>query len=425
MEKILILKNISQLLCCESSSNLPKSGKALSENKILENMSISISNKKIQAIDKFENLVKNHEFDEIECIDCSNKTVIPGFVDSHTHTVFNESREKEFAMRINGAAYLDILEAGGGILSSVKSIKNASVDELVEKAKARLETMFFHGTTTVEIKSGYGLSQEEEIKMLQVTKRLKEQVPMTIVSTYCAAHAIPQEHKANPQVFLDQCMEIMPEIKNNNLAEFNDIFIEKGVFTIDQGREYLLKGIENGLPAKFHADEIYPLGGAELAAEIGAVSADHLLAASIEGLKMMAKKNVVATYLPGTLYSLMSKTYPDFSTIQNTNVPMALASDYNPGSNFSFNMQNVISQAAFLMKAPVEAGLNMTTINGAHALQLGETKGSIEPGKDADILIMNIPSYLYLGYHYGTNMVSTIIKDGAVYNVPELSWRQK
>lgn len=425
MAEIILLENIAELLTCSGGAGQPLNGQGLKNLEIISDGSVALAGEWILASgSRLEVMEKLPSDAVIKRLDCDGGVVLPGFVDSHTHAVFHRTRETEFAQRIAGAKYLDILAAGGGILSSVRALKECSVDKLVELALPRLEALFAHGTTTVEVKSGYGLDPVEEKKMLLVIKELNQRLPIDLVPTYCAAHALPPEWKHDPDGFLDQCLEQIPALVEEGLARFNDIFIEDGVFTVEQGRRYLQRGMELGLPAKFHADEIHPLGGAELAAELGAVSADHLLAASETGLRAMAEAGVIATWLPGTLYSLMGGKYPDYAMAEATGVPMALASDYNPGSNYAFNMQTVISQAAILMRAPVSAAIQMATVNGAHALKLAGDRGSITAGKRADILILDVPSHLHLAYHYGSNMVRSVIKNGTVHDVPRFHFER-
>lgn len=419
MHGILLLENIKELLPCSAGAVTPLCGPALRNLECIADGAVAVRDGRILAVGTREAVRRELPAQEaLQILDCGGGVVLPGFVDSHSHAVFHRTREEEFSLRVAGAKYLEILAAGGGILSSVRSLKEISLAQLVEISIPRLEAIFAHGTTTLEVKSGYGLAPAEERKMLEAVRELNRRLPIDLVPTYCAAHALPPEWTQDPDAFLDLCLEQIPSLVADGLACFNDIFIEEGVFTVAQGRRYLRRGMELGLPAKFHADEIHPLGGAELAAELRAVSADHLLAASDEGLRAMAAAGVIATWLPGTLYSLMGGRYPDYARVEATGVPMALASDFNPGSNFAFNMQTVISQASILMRAPVAAAIQMATVNGAHALALGADRGSILPGRRADLIVLDAPSHLYLAYHYGSNLVRTVIKNGKVYQIP-------
>lgn len=420
----LLVTGISELAVC-AGSDRPLAGEALLRAGLVRDAALLVEGDRIAAAgpaDEVEPLARSRHGKGLETLDARGGFVAPGFVDSHTHALFAGTREAEFAMRVAGAKYLDILAAGGGILSSVRRLADATEDELIAETLPRLLRMFEHGTTTVEIKSGYGLSPELEMKSLRAIRRLRGMVPLDLRATFCGAHAVPPEYKGRSGDFVDLLIaKAMPAIAREGLADFCDIFVEEGVFTVEDGRRYLLAAKHLGLAPKLHADEIHPLGGAELAAEVGAVSADHLLAATPEGLARMAEAGVVATYLPGTLYSLMGGRYPSFREVHSTGVAMALASDFNPGSNYAFNMQNVVSQGALLLRAPVEASLNMATVNGAHALAMAREVGSLEPGKKADFVIYDVPSHLHLAYHYGSNMARFVVKAGVPREVPRLA----
>lgn len=420
----LLVTGIAELLTCAGSAR-PLAGEALLSAGVVPDAALLVEGDRVAAAGPAAEVVPLAEArhaGSLEILDAEGGVVCPGFVDSHTHALFLATREKEFAMRVAGAKYLDILAAGGGILSSVRSLAAASEDDLVEATLPRLRRMFAHGTTTVEIKSGYGLTPELEFKSLRAIRRIASLVPMDIRATFCGAHAVPPEYKGRAGAFIDLLIDrAMPVIAREKLAHFADVFVEEGVFTVAEGRRYLLAARAHGLLPKLHADEIHPLGGAELAAEVGAVSADHLLAATPAGLRAMAAAGTVATYLPGTLYSLMSDRYPRFADFHACGVAPALASDFNPGSNYAFNMQNAISQGALLLRAPVEAAINMATMNGAHALAMAAEVGSLEPGKKADFVILDCPSHLHLAYHYGSNMARTVVKAGVRYDVPRLA----
>jgi imidazolonepropionase len=345
-------------------------------------------------------------------IDARGRVALPGFVDSHTHLVFAGSREQEYAMRARGAAYQEIAAAGGGILSTVRATRDATMDELVEQARPRLATLLAHGTTTVEVKSGYGLTTRDEIKMLEAIERLGQTQPVEIRATFCGAHEVPPEYRGRTDDYVDLVIdEMLPVVAERKLASHVDVFCEEGVFSIEQTRRLLEAGAAAGLRAKFHADEFVTLGGAELAAELGALSADHLLKARPEGVAAMAKAGVTATLLPGTAFFL-GLPYAPARTFLDTGVTVALASDYNPGSSMGPNLQLVMTMAVSQMKMSPEEALLGVTRHGAQAMGLAEELGSLRPGKRCDVVLADVPNWRYLSYHYGINHVSRVVKGG-------------
>lgn len=343
--------------------------------------------------------------------DLGGRCVIPGFVDPHTHMCFAARRESEFQMRLQGKTYLEILAQGGGILSSVKAVRAASDDELVAATRDNVMRAFASGTTTVEIKSGYGLDGETEMRMLKAIARVAAETPLDVVPTYMGAHAVPQEHKANPDVFVDQLIADLPEIAASGLARFCDVFCEEGVFSIDQGRRLLLAARKHGMGLKIHADEVHNLGGAALAAEVGACSAEHLLAASDEGLTAMAEKGVVAVLLPATAYSLR-KPYARGRDMIAHRVPVALATDCNPGSCFCESMPFVFGLAVMTMSLSPAEALVGCTLNAAYAIGMAKDVGSVEPGKLADFLVLDGETPACIPYHAGANPVARVCKRG-------------
>jgi imidazolonepropionase len=307
---------------------------------------------------------------------------------------------------------MEILERGGGILKTVKETRKASRGELIESCKKTLDTMLEHGTTTVEAKSGYGLTTMDEIKCLKVMKVLNQKHPIDIVPTFLGAHAIPSEYKNNPDEYVDLLInEMIPEVASRKLAEFCDVFCEKGVFDVSQCRKILLKGKEQGLTPKLHADEMTRLGGAELAAQIGAISASHLLFASDNGLKAMAKQGVMATLLPGASFSLMTGRYADARKMISWSVPVALGTDYNPNCWIE-SQQFVIALACHQMRITSSEAIAAATINASHAINRAQTVGSLEAGKKADIAVLNVPNHKFLGYRFGTNLIDKVVKNG-------------
>jgi imidazolonepropionase len=405
-----IIKNAEQVVTCSGFN--AKKGKEMSELHIINNGAVVIENDKIIDLGNSEDILNKYAEKKYEIIDAKNKIVLPGFVDSHTHFVFGGYREDEFNWRLKGMPYMEIMKKGGGILRSVTATRNASEDELYSNALKRLDNMIRLGITTVEGKSGYGLDKDTELKQLKVMKNLNENHPVDIISTFMGAHAVLSEYKGKEDEFIDfMIKEVLPEVKKENLAEFCDIFCEEGVFSVETSKKMLSAAKEIGLKLKIHADEIIQLGGAELAAQLNAVSADHLLQASDEGIKQMAENNVVATLLPGTAFSL-KEDYARARYMIDNNCAVALATDLNPGSCFSQSIPLIISLAALNMKMTTEEIITALTINGAAAVDKAQEIGSIDKGKKADIIIIDAPSYEFLTYHFGMNLVETVIKNG-------------
>ena len=345
-----------------------------------------------------------------ELVDAGGRLVTPGLVDCHTHLVFGGFRQHEFEMKIAGTSYLDILNAGGGILSTVEATRKASYDELFAKSVAFLNEMLAHGTTTVEIKSGYGLNLDTELLQLQVINDLAKSYE--VVPTFMGAHAIPKEHKDNPDAYVEYLIDyVLPAVSSRKMAVFCDVFCEDSVFSVSTSRKVLKAAKEYGLLPKIHADEIVPIGGAELAAEMGAVSAEHLLASSDEGLDKMAESGVIAVLLPSTGFYL-DKGYARARDMIKKGIPVALASDFNPGSSPSYNMQLVLNLACLKLKLTPQEALTAATLNSAAAIGLSERKGTIEVGKDADIVIWDAPDLNFLFYRFGNNQVGESIKMG-------------
>lgn len=347
-----------------------------------------------------------------EKIDAAGQCVLPGFVDSHTHFIFGGYRPDEFIMRLEGAQYLDIMKMGGGIQSTVNATKACTAAELKELGKARLRDMLAQGVTTVEGKSGYGLDMDCELTQLQVMKELEQEQPVEIARTYLGGHAVPKGFPGGADAYVDYMTEqVLPRVAEGKLADFCDVFCEEGVFTIDQSRRLLLAGKALGLASKIHADEIVPLGGGELAAEVGAVSADHLLAVSDQGIADMAAKDVVSTLLPCTAFCL-AKPYAPARKMIDAGCGVALASDFNPGSCFADSIPLMLALAVIHMKMTIEEAITAMTLNGAAAVGWAQRIGSLEPGKQADVVFLKFPSYKFLVYHTGANIVKKVMKKG-------------
>lgn len=409
MQADILITNIGQLLTMDIQG--PVKGNAMNDITILEEAAVAIDDSKVTWIGSTE---KAAHIQADRVIDADGKLVTPGLVESHTHLVFGGSREEEMAMKQQGVPYLDILEKGGGILSTVRSTREASYDTLLERTLFHLDRMAMYGITTVEAKSGYGLNKETELKQLNVVKEANVKHPLDIVSTFMGAHAIPPEYKDDPEGFLTEMAALFPEIKRRDLAEFVDIFTESNVFSVEQTRRYLRKAKEAGFDVKIHADEIDTLGGTELAAELDAISAEHLAVASDEGIDDLAASNTIGVVLPGTIFYLGTGTYARAREMIDAGAAIAISTDFNPGSSVTENLQLIMSLAALRLKMSPAEIWHAVTVNAAHAIGRGHEAGTIAEGRPADIVIWDAPNYMYIPYHYGVNHANTVIKNGKV-----------
>ncbi|MEQ8199213.1 MAG: imidazolonepropionase [Clostridiaceae bacterium] len=411
MRKVLII-NASQI--ATPMGHQGKKGADMGTLLTIEDGAIYIENGIIKDIEKTEEIKKKVDIKDCEIIDASGKCILPGFVDSHTHFIFGGYREDEFIKRLEGTQYLDILKMGGGIQCTVKSTREAGFEELYELGLERLNGMIAQGITTIEGKSGYGLDLECELKQLKVMKELDNNSPIDIISTFLGAHAIPAEYKNSSDEYVDYIIkEVLPRVAEEKLSEFCDVFCEEGVFSIEQSRRLLQEGQKLGLKSKIHADEIVQLGGGELAGEIGAVSADHLLMVSDEGIEKLSNNNVIATLLPCTAFCL-AKPYAPARKIIDRGGAVALASDFNPGSCFSSSVPLMLALAVIHMKMTIEEAITAITLNGAAAIDKADRIGTIEIGKKADLVILKYPNYKFLVYNTGANIVEKVVKDGEV-----------
>jgi len=417
MKGNLIIKNASELVTC--SGFTAKKGKEMSELGIIAEGAVVIEQGRISRVGPTTNIMadlktSSKDLSQFETIDASGKAVLPGFIDSHTHLVFGGYRAEEYAWRLKGDSYMDILQRGGGILSTVAATRSASREELTDAGLKRLDSMLAFGVTTVEGKSGYGLDRATEVKQLEVMADLNRLHPLDVVPTFMGAHAVLPEYKGRENDYIDFLLkEVVPEVVSRRLAEFCDVFCEKNVFSLKQSRRLLTNAVESGLKSKLHADEIVQLGGAELAAEIGAVSADHLLHASDEGLSAMAQAGVVATLLPATAFSLR-EPYARGRLMIDAGGAVALATDFNPGSCFSESIPLVAALAALYMNLSPEEIVTALTINAAAALDRAQVTGSLDPGKQGDVIILENPSYRFIPYHLGVSTVEKVIKGGVL-----------
>jgi len=410
----MLLTNIGQLATLAGNSDHPKTGDELGNLAIIENGAIAIKDGTILAVGTTKDVISQiDEEPNLPAIEFPGMFAMPGLVDSHTHLIFGGFRENDFAMKLAGKTYMEILEAGGGILNTLRATRQASRKDLCQSAFSYGESMLASGTTTVEVKSGYGLSRDGEVKMLQAAGDLSNRLPMGITRTFLGAHAVPPEYEGKTNDYVNVVIdEMIPAVAELEIAEFCDVFCEKGVFDIEQSQRILLAAKEAGMKLKVHADEIVQLGGAKLAAEVGAVSADHLLMASDEGLEAMLKAGTIATLLPATAFSL-NTAYARARYMIEMGLPVALATDFNPNcANESLFF--TIALATYKMKMTAREAISATTINGAHALDKGHEIGSLEPGKRADILILECPNPEFLTWRFGVNLVHTVIANGQV-----------
>jgi imidazolonepropionase len=384
----------------------------MSDLHVIDDGAVVIENGVITAVGKTREVLKKFDETGFKTIDATGKAVLPGFIDSHTHFVFGGYRAEEFSWRLRGENYMEIMNRGGGIAGTVRDTRNASRKDLIESGKKRLDSMLSFGVTTVEGKSGYGLDEETEIKQLEAMEELDKLHPVDIVRTFLGAHAVPVDFQGREDKFINYITDdVMPQVADRHLAEFCDVFCEKGVFSLEQAKRLLIKAKELGFKLKIHADEISPLGGTELAAELGVVSADHLLHASDKGIAELAKGNIVATLLPGTAFSL-KESYARGRYIVDQGCAVSLATDFNPGSCFTESIPLIFVLATLYMGITIEEAVTALTINGAAAVDRADRIGSIDVGKTGDVIILEFPSYKYIPYHIGVSCVEKVIKNG-------------
>ena len=407
----LIIKNASELVTCKGKA--PKHGKDMSDIGLINNGCVVIENDIIIDVGTLD-ILKKYDENEYQVIDATNKAVLPGFIDSHTHLIFGGYRADEFSWRLKGDSYMSIMERGGGITSSVRATRNTSIEEFINLGMNRLNKILYMGVTTVEGKSGYGLDCETEIRQLKAMQKLNEMHPVDIVPTFLGPHSVLPEYKGKEDEFIQFMIDdVLPKVKEENLAIFADIFCEKNVFTIEQSRKFLKAAQKAGLKLKIHADEMYQLGGTELAVELGCTSADHLLQASDDGIKQLSKSNTIATLLPATAFCLKEE-YARARYMIDSGCAVALATDFNPGSCFTNSVPLIIALAALHMNMTIEEIVTALTINAAAAVGRSDTIGSIEKGKKADIIILEYPSIHFLPYHAAVNIVEMVIKNGKI-----------
>ena len=393
--KSIILKNIGCLVTANADGLAS-----------FENTSILIENGKIAAIG---------EGQSENAIDCGGKMVTCGFVDSHTHPVFLDNRDEEYAMRLAGATYEKIAEKGGGIVSSVEGVRNASEDELIDKVSQRMDRFIAGGTTTIEAKSGYGLDTESELKSLSVIHKVHKSHAIDLIPTFMGGHAFPQEFADDHDGYVNLiCNEMIPAVAAQGIAVFNDVFCEEGYFTVAQSKRILETGKKYGLKPRLHADEFVDSGAAELAGEVGAISADHLMAVSADGINALVENNVIATLLPGTTFFLGKSTYAPARELINSGITLSLATDFNPGSCYIQSMPFIMTLACMHLGMTVEESFQAATYHGAKALDLEDKIGSIEVGKSADLIIWGISSLLDIPYYVSNHPIRYVMKNGEI-----------
>ncbi len=408
----LIIKNASQLVTC--SGFAARCGGDMADLGIIEDGALIIEDGIIRAVGGSTDILDGVDTRGFEVLDATGKAVLPGFVDSHTHLPFAGHRPEEYGWRLKGMPYMEIMQKGGGIANTMTATRKAGLQELIDLGRKRLDAMLAMGVTTVEGKSGYGLDLQTEIKQLEAMAALDEEHAVTIVPTFLGAHAVPPEYRGRPDDYIDFLLDsVLPLVAQRRLARCCDVFCESGVFSVAQSRRLLLAAKKLGLELKLHADEIAPLGGAELAAELEALSADHLLQASNAGITAMARAGVVATLLPGTAFSLR-EPYARARHMIDAGCAVALATDFNPGSCFTFSIPLIAALATLHMAMTPEETVCALTINGAAAVGLADKVGSLDAGKAGDAVILSYPSYLFIPYHLGINIVEKVIKNGRV-----------
>jgi imidazolonepropionase len=416
----MLIHSASQLL---TLSGGPQRGHELGRLGLIPDGAVLVQDEKIIAVGPSPEL--RAAYPDEPALDASGRVVLPGFVDPHTHAIWVGDRSAEFEMRLQGKTYLEILAAGGGILSTVRASRTASLEKLMEETRPRLWSMFTYGTTTAEAKTGYGLRTSTELRMLQALLALDREGPLELAVTFLGAHAIPPDYKGKQDEYTDLiCATMLPVLKDwwpHNAPyyamPFVDVFCETGAFSLEQSRRILEAARELGFPLKIHADEFDNLGGASLAAELGAVSADHLVKTSAQDIQALARSQTVAVALPCTPFGLAEAHYTPARQILEADGLLAIATDLNPGTAWCENMQFALALACRYMRLTPAQAIAAATINAAAAISRADRLGSLEPGKQADLLILSVPDYRHLGYRFGTNLVQTVIKKGRIYPV--------
>jgi imidazolonepropionase len=409
----LLITNIGQLVTVSSGGTNVKTGPAMRDLGVIEHSAVRIVDGRIERIGSTDELSRQHP-DTIDVLDADGRIALPGFVDAHTHACFTGSRDHEFALRSQGASYQEIADQGGGILNTMKSVRASSRKDLKRATDRHLDAMLRHGTTTVEIKTGYGLSMESEITMLDAIQDVGKEHFVDVTPTFMPAHAIPPEFKNDRAGYVRLIIEKMiPYVGRRNLAHYCDVFCEAGYFSIEETREILLCAKNSGMQIKMHAEELSDTGSTELAVELGAVSVDHLEHVSERGIKALRSSQTVAVLLPGVSFFL-NHSYAPARKLIDAGVPVAIASDFNPGSCMSFSMPMMMTIACTHMGMTPEEAITASTVNAAAAIGMSDRVGSIEVGKKADIVLFDVPNYRFIPYFFGVNHVWRVIKNGTI-----------
>ncbi len=418
----IIVRNIGVLATLGGAPG-PRTGAAASELGLVEGAAVASLDGRVVAVGPERDVLASVTRAARACeVDAGGGLVTPGLVDPHTHAVYAKTREREFAMRVAGSSYEEIAAAGGGIRSSVRDLRTASAERLLEVGRASLDRAFAYGATTVEVKSGYGLELESELKTLRAVRDLDREHPVDVVPTFLGAHEVPDEWRHDPDGYVELVIdEMLPRVAEEKLARFCDVFCESHVFDVEQSRRILVAAKNLGLSPKLHADELSSTGGAELAADVGAVSADHLVCASDDGVKAMAEAGVVAVLLPGTTLSLGKRDYARARFMMEEGVPVALATDMNPGSSMTESMQIVMALGSMTLRMSPAEVLVAATMNAAAAVGLAREVGSVEKGKLCDLVLWEVDDHRAIPYHYGVNLVRAVVKRGAVYDAGRAS----
>jgi imidazolonepropionase len=416
----LIIHSASELVTCASldAGLSPRRGTEQGHVGIITHGAVAIAGDQILAAGGSNDIIHQYRGEDTELVDATGKTVTPGLVDAHTHLIWAGWRDEEYEMRLKGATYLDIMQAGGGIMSTVRSTRLADDEELKDETKKRLARMLAHGTTTVEVKSGYGLNIEDELRYLRIIRDLnaeleEEGTGPRLAATFLGAHAIPEEYAGDPEGYVNLVVEeMLPTVAEEKLAEWCDVFCDEGAFTADQARRILSAAKELGLGVRLHANEFARVGAVQVAAEMGAVSADHLLVMEVEDVEALREAGTVAVLLPGTPLGLGLRNYAPARVLIEAGVPVALATDCNPGTCPSENLALIISLACSQMKMTPAEAIIAATINGAYALNRAHLLGSLEPDKLADLVVWDAPNHRHLAYHFGVNLAEMVFVGG-------------
>lgn len=421
----MLIHSASQVVTCAGG---PQRGGDLGQLGIIEDGAVLIQKGKIVGVGRSSTMIE--ECSDDGKIDAGGGVLLPGLVDPHTHALWAGDRAAEFEMRLKGKSYLEIMQAGGGIVSTVHATRRASLEELKDQTRKRLRRMFSHGTTTVEVKTGYGLEMDAEFRSLKAYLELDQDVPLDLVITFLGAHAVPPEYEGDAEGYTALvCEEMIPHLaswwpeQTDRPLPYVDVFCEKGAFDLEQSRRILQAAKERGFPLKIHADEFENLGGARLGAELGAASADHLVVTSERDIEKLGESDTVAVALPCTPFGLAEGEYTPADRILQAGGILAIATDLNPGTAWCESMQFAIALACRYMGLTPAQGIAAATINAAAAVGRAQDVGSIEAGKKADLILLNVSDYRHLGYRFGTNLVQGVVKDGRYYQIKESAWR--